>query len=135
MRALFVFLILLFFHLSTFAQSATADHTQIIPTSASETEAPTNTTINSKYNHIFSIDFIPLLGILTLNNSVGLGLGYQYVLNSHYSIGGNLFYKKQAFTRNYPNVVTFQNINAGIEVRYKISSFLEDGIYGGIGLA
>lgn len=83
--------------------------------------------------HIFSVDFIPLFGFI--QDSPGLGLGYQFIINSHYAIGTNLYYKKHHSANNpYLNEVNIRYVNAGIEARYKFNSFYEDGFYGGIGL-
>lgn len=83
--------------------------------------------------HIFSVNFIPLFGFI--QDSLGLGLGYQFIINDHYSIGTNLYYNRHRSTNNtYGNDVTIRYVNAGIEARYKFTPFYENGFYGGIGL-
>jgi hypothetical protein len=120
--------------LSTAAKADVTEENQ--PTqnqmSVSVTETKMESLKASQFKHIVSVNFIPLIGLI--RKSPGLGLGYQFILNDHYSIGSNVYYKKHVSADNYPDEVMLQYLNVGFEARYKLSSFLEDGFYGGIGI-
>lgn len=134
MRTLYSFLVVIFFSMTSFAQTTAEEKSRFdqLPVSEVATSNKPPSPPSADFNHIFSIDFLPLIDLLV--DSPGIGLGYQFILNSHYSIGANVYYKKQKFTENYPDEVTLRFINTGIEARYKFSSFAEDGFYSGLGL-
>lgn len=123
-----------FFTITTFAQTGEQEQSRFdqLPANEIVTANSPASASGADFDHIFSVNFLPLIDLLY--DSPGLGFGYQFILNSHYSIGANIYYKKQKFTENYPDEVTLQFINTGVEARYKFSSFSEDGFYGGLGL-
>lgn len=55
-------------------------------------------------------------------------------MSDHYSLGAGIYYRNRyRFETQYPNRMVVEYINTSVELRYKFSSFSENGFFAGFG--
>lgn len=96
MKVFFSVLILILYSNISNAQIPIEDQSEIGSSLKITDPASSQKYVNSQFNHILSIDLIPLCGLFS--NSPGVGLGYQFITQGHYSICGNLYYRRHVLT-------------------------------------